>query len=141
MPEPPIPLWLWVAWLGAAAVTALVVRNLRRRAAAAAARANALVRIARETLSALDGAERESDAREFASQVRRALVLFIAACWRVDTKSATPGELPTDVDAELVTVLRQVEAARFAAHPALPPLAGLTEVARGRVRDVAKLRA
>jgi hypothetical protein len=140
-PDPPPPPWVFALAALCLALLALAVQLLRRRARLAEQRATALVRIARETLGALDGAETESDAREFAGRVRRALVLFIAACWRVDTRSATPGELPSDVDAELIAILRQMEAARFAPRPVLPPIVGLAELARERVRHVAKLRA
>ena len=140
-PEKPTPLWVWaLAALGAALFTA-AFRALRRRARAAGERAGRVLTAGRSALALLDGVESESDARGFATRVRAALLGFVEACWSVKTAAVTPGELPAEVDGDIVRILGVLEGARFAPDPARTALGGLAERARERVRHVANLRA
>ncbi len=140
-PEKPTPIWVWaLAALGGVLFAALF-RALRRRARAAGRRAGLVLTAGRGALALLDGVESESDARGFAMRVRAALLGFVEACWNVKTAAVTPGELPAEVDGDIVRILGDLEGARFAPDPARAAIAGLAERARERVRYVAKLRA
>jgi len=140
-PQKPIPAWAWLAAALAAVVAVAGMRTLRARARAAEARAGRIAAAGREALALLDGAESEPDPRGLALRVRAALLGFVARSWRVETRAATPGELPAEVDGEIVRILAGLDAARFAARPALAAVGGLVERARERVRHVADLRA
>lgn len=136
-----IPPWVWL--LAALAVAGAVAgsRALRRRARAAQALAGRVQAAADDALALLDGVEGESDPRSFAARVRVALLRFVESRWSVKTAAVTPGELPAEVDGDIVRILGGLDAARFAAAPLRAPLDGLAQHARERVRHVAKLRA
>ena len=140
-PQQPIPLWAWGIAAAALASGVAGVRALRARSRAAQARAGRIAAAGREALALLDGAESEPDARGLALRVRAALLGFVARSWRIDARAATPGELPAEVDGELVRILGGLDAARFAPRPARAAVTGLAERARERVRHVADLRA
>ena len=110
-------------------------RGAPRSARAASRRAG------RDALAQLDGVEADADPKSFAARVRGALLEFVARIWQVETTAATPGELPAEVDGEIVRLLGGLDAARFAPRPALAPLVPLAEHARERVRHVANLGA
>jgi hypothetical protein len=131
-PQKPIPLWAWGAAALALAGAVAAVRTLRTGRIAAAGR---------EALDLLDGVQSEPDARGLALRVRAALLGFVAQSWRVETRAATPRELPAEVDGEIVRILGGLDAARFAARPERAAVAGLAEQARERVRHVADFRA
>jgi hypothetical protein len=140
-PQRPTPIWVWALAALGGALSVLVFRALRRRALAAGERAGRVITAGRGALALLDGVEAESDARRFATRVRAALLGFVEGCWNVNTASVTPGELPAEVDGDIVRILGTLEAARFAPHPGRAAIAGLAENARERVRHVANLRA
>ena len=140
-PQKPIPLWVWLLGALAGILAVAGVRTLRARARAAEVRAGRIAAAGREALALLDGVEGESDARGLALSVRAALLGFVERSWRVETRAATPAELPAEVDGEIVRILAGLDAARFAARPALAAVGGLVERARERVRHVADLRA
>ena len=140
-PQKPTPLWVWAAAAGGLALVALALRALRRRAKRAEERAGRVASAGREALAQLDGVEADGDPKSFAARVRGALLEFVARIWQVETTSATPGELPAEVDGEIVRLLGGLDAARFAPRPALEPLVPLAEHARERVRHVANLGA
>ena len=140
-PEKPTPIWVWALSALGAALFVAVFRALRRRARAAGERAGRVLTAGRGALALLEGVESESDARSFATRVRAALLGFVEACWNVRTAAVTPGELPAEVDGDIVRILGDLEAARFAPAPARAALGGLAESARERVRYVANVRA
>ena len=140
-PDRPTPLWVWALAALAIGLGWLVLHALRLRARRARERAGRVATAGREALARLDGVEAESDPKSFAERVRGALLEFVARIWHVETSAATPGELPAEVDGEIVRLLGGLDAARFAPRPALAPLVPLAEHARERVRDVANLGA
>jgi hypothetical protein len=140
-PIEPTPFWVWALAVAGVALSILAVRALRRRAQALRSATAKLEGSGRAALDRLDLAELNTDARAFAERTRDALLIFVAGVWSVDTSSATPAELPTAVDRELVHILQALELARFAPRPALAPLVPLASLARERVRNVANLRA
>ncbi|HTO69034.1 MAG TPA: hypothetical protein VMR31_04165 [Myxococcota bacterium] len=140
-PQKPLPLWVWLAGAALLALGWAGARAVRARARAVELRAAQLAAAGRAALDALDGVEREPDARKRAARVRAALLGFVAGRWRIETHAATPAELPADVDGEIVRILAGLDAARFGAAPVAGAIAGLAERARERVRHVAELRA
>jgi hypothetical protein len=140
-PVEPTPLWVWALGAAGLGLALLAFRALRRRALLLQAVTTKIADAGRAALAELTEAERDGDARSFAERVRAALLLFVAGVWSVDTTSATPAELPSAVDRELVRILQQLELARFAKRPAIAPLTPLASQARERVRHVANLRA
>jgi hypothetical protein len=140
-PDRPTPLWVWVVCALAVALGWLSVRGLRRRARRAEERAGRVRAAGREALARLEGVESESDPKSFALRVRAPLLEFVGRIWQVETATATPSELPAEVDGEIVRLLGGLDAARFAPRPALAPLVPLAEHARERVRHVAELGA
>ena len=140
-PIEPTPLWVWALAAAATGLLILAWRALRRRAQRLQATTTKLADAGRAALAELSEAERDGDARSFAGRVRAALLAFVGGVWSVDTRSATPAELPAAVDRELVRILHTLELARFAKRPALAPLTPLASQARERVRHVANLRA
>jgi len=140
-PQKPIPLWVWLAAAAGVTLAVALFRVLRRRAVAAGERAGRVLTAGRGALAALDGVESDADPRSFATRVRAALLDFVGVCWSVNTAAVTPGELPAEVDGDIVGILGALESARFAPRPARAPLTGLAERARERVRHVANLGA
>lgn len=140
-PVEPTPLWVWALGVAGLALGILAVRAIRRRAQTLRAATTKLEDAGRAAITRLAEAEQDADARAFAERVRDALLVFVAGVWSVDTSSATPAELPTAVDRELVNILSALELARFAPRPARAPLSPLASLARERVRHVANLRA
>jgi len=140
-PQKPVPAWVWLGAAAALALGGLGARALRTRRRAAAARAGRVAAAGREALARLDALGDQADVRGTAARMRQALLGFVASRWEIETQAATPGELPAEVDGDLVRILASLDAARFAARPAPSALAGLVERARERVRHVAKLGA
>lgn len=140
-PEKPTPIWVWALGALGGSLSVWVFRALRRRARASEARAGRVTAAGRDALARLEGVESEPDPRGLAARIRVPLLGFVAGVWDVDTAPITPGELPAEVDGEIVRILGGLDAARFAPRPARAPIAGLAEQARERVRYVANLRA
>jgi hypothetical protein len=138
-PAPPLrdrPVWVWIT-AGAALLAAIGFLVYRRGATRNGEKDDPAPHL-RETLAGIQSALAETDARALAACVGGVLRDLVRGRWSIGGEGWTPEELPGEVDEEIVTALRTLEAERFSSRPRREIVLETCRVVQAHLADVVR---